>query len=112
VIVLERGYDQKAEAAWVKVGISKKTMAGAQNLKNALAGMPDVSDKQTAKNEGGGVMLPGSHCPLDLKRVEEPAIAAMCGGIAVHANLLEKIEHIRRVARLNANCKAPSAIHS
>lgn len=60
VIVLERGYDQKAEAAWVKVGISKKTMAGAQNLKNALAGMPSVSDKQAAKNEGGGVILPGS----------------------------------------------------
>ena len=60
VIVLERGYDQKAEAVWVKVGISKKTMAGAENLKNALAGVPSVSDKQTAKNEGGGVMLPGS----------------------------------------------------
>jgi catabolite regulation protein CreA len=61
VIVLERGYDQKAEAAWVKVGISKKTMAGAQSLKNALAAVPSVTDKQTTKNEGGGVVLPGSH---------------------------------------------------
>ena len=62
MIVLERGYDEKAEAAWIKVGISKKTMAGAQSLKNALAGMPAVSDEPTAKNVGGvGVTLPGSH---------------------------------------------------
>lgn len=60
VIVLERGYDQKEEAAWVKVGISKKTMASAQNLKDALAEMPVASNKTAVKTESAGVMLPGS----------------------------------------------------
>jgi hypothetical protein len=60
VIVLERGYDQKAEAAWVKVGISKKTMASAQGLKNAFAETPVGSSNQAVR-DGTGVMLPGSH---------------------------------------------------
>lgn len=60
VIVLERGYDQKAEAAWVKVGISKKTMASSQSLKNALATTSSASERPAAKT-GAGVMTPGSH---------------------------------------------------
>jgi hypothetical protein len=61
VIVLERGYDQKAEAVWVKVGVSKKTMASAQSLKNALAETSGVSDKPAAKSDAASSMTPGSH---------------------------------------------------
>ncbi len=37
VITLEKGYDQKREEVWVKVGISTKTMNAAQSLSNAIS---------------------------------------------------------------------------
>ena len=40
VVVLERGYDEKGEVAWVKVGISKKSMAASEGLGKALSGEP------------------------------------------------------------------------
>lgn len=63
VIVLERGYDEKEEIAWVKVGISRKTMAGADALKNALdrpAPTDNGPSNIAAPAKGGSVRLPGS----------------------------------------------------
>lgn len=70
VIVLERGYDQKEEIAWVKVGISKKTMGAAGGLKDALQGNPTPPAKMNPSagqmNPSGGqksnnpMQLPGS----------------------------------------------------
>ena len=48
VIILERGYDEKGEQAWVKVGISKKTMATSGALEKALQG----SDGQETPKSG------------------------------------------------------------
>ena len=47
VIILERGYDQKEELAWVKVGISKKTMGAAGGLKDAVSGKPASAPTNT-----------------------------------------------------------------
>jgi hypothetical protein len=43
VIVLERGYDDKDEVAWVEVGISQKTIAASRALNNAINGNPAIS---------------------------------------------------------------------
>jgi len=40
VIVLEKGYEKDAELAWVKVGISNKTIAAAQGLHDMISGKP------------------------------------------------------------------------
>jgi len=37
VIILEKGYDEKKAEAWVKVGISRKTMNAAQGLSSAIS---------------------------------------------------------------------------
>ncbi len=67
VIVLERGYDEKEEIAWVKVGISQKTMNASQSLEDALRGKsvpsagPSSQGEPTTPNNGGGsVRSPGS----------------------------------------------------
>jgi hypothetical protein len=62
VIVLERGYDQKEELAWVKVGISRKTMAGADALKNALDRPASANTPSNAAPTAGSnsTRLPGS----------------------------------------------------
>ena len=65
VIVLERGYDEKEEVAWVKVGISQKTMNASQSLEDALRGKsvpsagPSSQGGPTTPNNGG-VHSPGS----------------------------------------------------
>jgi hypothetical protein len=64
VIVLERGYDEKEEVAWVKVGISQKTMNASQSLEGALHGKsaPSAgpSSQGGSNNSGGSVHAPGS----------------------------------------------------
>jgi len=50
VIVLERGYDDREEQAWVKVGISKKSMAASKALGEAL---DDDEDEKPAVNQPG-----------------------------------------------------------
>lgn len=40
VIRLESGYDEKREEAWVRVGMSRKTMHAAKQLKSMLQGNP------------------------------------------------------------------------
>jgi hypothetical protein len=62
VIILERGYDQKEELAWVNVGISKKTMGIAGSLKDALSGKPTnaPTNTQTEKKPTTPMQLPGS----------------------------------------------------
>lgn len=56
VIVLERGYDQKEEVAWVKVGLSKKTMETSDSLSDALSGNPTPTEQKP----GSSMQLPGS----------------------------------------------------
>lgn len=46
VIVLERGYDEKMQEAWVTVGISNKTIAAARGVQSM------VNDPPTAKRTG------------------------------------------------------------
>lgn len=50
VIRLEEGYDPSAGEAWVKVGISKKTMRAAASVRSALAedGQANSADADTA----------------------------------------------------------------
>jgi hypothetical protein len=67
VIVLERGYDEKEGLAWVKVGISQKTMNASKSLENALKGQsapsagPSSPGGPTTPNNGGAsVRSPGS----------------------------------------------------
>jgi len=61
VITLERGYDDKLELAWVKVGISKKTIAASEALKEGLAGRPSANPSQSdGPRKSSGVVLPGS----------------------------------------------------
>lgn len=62
VIILERGYDQKEELAWVKVGISKKTMGAAGSLNDALSGKPTnaPTNTQTEQKPTTPMQLPGS----------------------------------------------------
>ena len=58
VIVLERGYDKKEEVAWVKVGISKRTMGTAAALGDALSGKPAGGPMQ--KNSIDPMQFPGN----------------------------------------------------
>jgi hypothetical protein len=65
VIVLERGYDEKEEVAWVKVGISQKTMHASQSLQDALRGKSNPSAGPSSQGgpatpNSGGVRAPGS----------------------------------------------------
>ena len=64
VIVLERGYDEKEEIAWVKVGFSQKTMNASRSLEDALHGKSSPSDGPSSQggsnNSGGSVHAPGS----------------------------------------------------
>jgi hypothetical protein len=65
VIVLERGYDEKEEVAWVKVGISQKTMKGSQSLEDALRNKPAPSASPPSQGgpatpNNGGLRSPGS----------------------------------------------------
>jgi hypothetical protein len=61
VIILERGYNQKEELAWVKVGISKKTIAASRALKDTLSGKPPADTPSGQSNQqGSGITLPGS----------------------------------------------------
>jgi hypothetical protein len=59
VIVLERGYDQKEELAWVKVGISKKTMGASDSLHDALSRKPAVAPTEQKKSTDP-MQFPGS----------------------------------------------------
>lgn len=52
VILLEKGYDQKKEEAWVKVGISRKTMNAAQSLSNAISSPSTGSPTDSVSNTG------------------------------------------------------------
>lgn len=61
VIILERGYNKKEEYAWVKVGVSKKTIATSRALKDALRGEhPADTPSGQSKQQGSGISLPGS----------------------------------------------------
>lgn len=53
VITLEKGYDEAKSEAWVKVGISQKTMAAAQDLDDAISAAP-MAAKAGKKSEAGG----------------------------------------------------------
>ena len=50
VIALEKGYDEARQEAWVKVGISKKSMLAAQGLSEAVAANKS-SETKSASNE-------------------------------------------------------------
>ena len=65
VIVLERGYDEKREEAWVKVGISDKTIQGSEDLGSVLSGETKPNqDKKPEESPGkdgdAGISRPGS----------------------------------------------------
>jgi hypothetical protein len=60
VIILEQGYNKKAEEAWVKVGISKKTMATSNALKNALDNKSPTDTSSGQTQTGSGIILPDS----------------------------------------------------
>ena len=62
VILLEKGYDQKKEEAWVKVGISLKTMNAAQSLSNAISAPSTGSPIEGSKSSGS---------PTDLRQDSE-----------------------------------------
>jgi len=49
VIVLEQGYDDKAEEAWVVVGISDKTISAARNIENMISGQGKVEKSSKDK---------------------------------------------------------------
>jgi hypothetical protein len=59
VIILERGYDQKEELAWVKVGVSKKTMGVSDSLHDALSRKPVPAPTQQNKSTNP-LQFPGS----------------------------------------------------
>lgn len=54
VIILEKGYDDKREEAWVKVGISKKTMNASQGLSEAISN-PNQARKSSSQGTGGKI---------------------------------------------------------
>ena len=60
VIVLERGYNQKEELAWVQVGVSKKTIATSGALKDALNSDPSADTLSGQSQQGNGLRLPSS----------------------------------------------------
>jgi hypothetical protein len=60
VIILERGYNQKEELAWVKVGVSKKTIATSGALKDALSGESSTGMPSGQSKKGGVMNIPGS----------------------------------------------------
>ena len=62
VILLEKGYDQKKEEAWVKVGISRKTMNAAQSLSNAISAPSTGSSTEGVRSSGS---------PTDLRQGSE-----------------------------------------
>jgi hypothetical protein len=64
VIVLERGYDDKDEVAWVEVGISKKTIGTARSLGDAINNEPGKSGAASAQSGSqkgiNSLQMPGS----------------------------------------------------
>ena len=52
VTVLEAGYDEKKEEAWVKVGLSRATMGIAQHLGGAMRGEPQGAAQPGAGSQG------------------------------------------------------------
>lgn len=72
VVVLEAGYDDKREEAWVRVGVSQETMAMARSTQNALAGRgsPNGSGSNpTATAVGaGGTSEPVVRQPSEVRR--------------------------------------------
>jgi hypothetical protein len=70
VIILERGYDEKDEVAWVKVGISQKTMRASDSLKDGLTNKSTVS--KPADSEERGTRSKGSSIPLPGSEVQRP----------------------------------------
>jgi hypothetical protein len=67
VIVLERGYDKKEEVAWVKVGISQKTMKASTSLDDAIKGKsaPSTAPSQSS---GDSLHIPGSEVQRSLQK--------------------------------------------
>jgi hypothetical protein len=53
VIILEKGYDEKAEEAWVMVGISDKTIAAANAAQQMLADSPNKTGPDELKKQPG-----------------------------------------------------------
>lgn len=51
VIILEKGYDEKAEEAWVAVGISDKTIAAANAVQQMLAAPPSKTGPDDLKKQ-------------------------------------------------------------
>lgn len=51
VIILEKGYNEKAEEAWVVVGISDKTIAAANAVQKMLADPPGKTGPDGAKTQ-------------------------------------------------------------
>jgi hypothetical protein len=59
VTILGEGYDEKAEEAWVKIGISRKTISVANSLGKSLSGGPagDSAPASSAPKQGSGSTL-------------------------------------------------------
>lgn len=57
VVVLEKGYDQDNEVAWVKVGISQKTIDTSVSLEKSLSGKGSMSSKDSGSSTSA---YPGS----------------------------------------------------
>ena len=60
VIILEKGYDKKNEEVWVKVGISRKTMAASRSLKSALQDQSPQGSPAEKTRLDNGINLPES----------------------------------------------------
>jgi hypothetical protein len=66
VMILERGYDEGNEEAWVKVGISKKSIAATGQVNNMLKG----KDDGTSCNSENGCN--GMNSGSEVERLEDP----------------------------------------
>jgi hypothetical protein len=60
VIILEKGYDKNNEEVWVKVGISRKTMAASRSLKSALQDQSPQGSPAEKTRLDNGINLPES----------------------------------------------------
>lgn len=58
VTILGEGYDEKAEEAWVKIGISRKTISIANSLRKTLAGDSAPASSAPRRASGGTLVQP------------------------------------------------------
>ena len=72
VVVLENGYDEKAQEAWVMVGVSQKTIAAAEAARKMISGSPagGATSPMTPpdKSKGDEGSAPNDRIPSEIRR--------------------------------------------